>query len=392
MQRTERPPRTRPTSRAALAVAAAALACLLLSLQHDARADVTEEAADPGAEIYRRACQSCHGDDGRGAPVSQVGFEVGLPDFSDCNFALREPDTDWMSVVHHGGPARAFDETMPAFGAALSRQEQKQVLDHLRRFCKESGWPRGELNLPRAFLTEKAYPEDEAVIEIDVAAEGPVEVSGKLVFETRFASSSQFEVIVPWGVRERTADEQALVEGDDIAEGLGDIAIGTKHALVHSLASGTIFAFGGELFFPTGDEADGFGKGTFAFEPFLSYGQIVPLLGFLQLQGGAEIPFDFDRADPEAFGRVAFGRTFRQGRFGRTWTPMVEIQGKGELGDAAKLEWTAVPQLQIALSKRQHVLMNVGFMLPLDDLDARHAKVLTYLLWDWFDGGFFEGW
>ena len=43
-------------------------------------------------------------------------------------------------------------------------------------------------------------------------------------------------------------------------------------------------------------------------------------------------------------------------------------------------------------SKLQHVLLGVGVRVPLNERDERHPQVLTYLLWDWFDGGLFQFW
>ncbi len=51
---------------------------------------------------------------------SRVGFDTPLPDFTDCSFNSREPAADWMAVSHDGGPVRAFDARMPAFGEALT--------------------------------------------------------------------------------------------------------------------------------------------------------------------------------------------------------------------------------------------------------------------------------
>jgi hypothetical protein len=51
-----------------------------------------------------------------------------------------------------------------------------------------------------------------------------------------------------------------------------------------------------------------------------------------------------------------------------------------------------VPQLQVSLNTRQHVLLNAGVRLPLTDADVRSSQLLVYVLWDWFDGGFFAGW
>ena len=48
-------------------------------------------------------------------------------------------------------------------------------MGYIRSLCTDDNWPRGELNLPRALLTEKAYPEDEWVVEAgaDLEGDGP---------------------------------------------------------------------------------------------------------------------------------------------------------------------------------------------------------------------------
>ncbi|RPJ81890.1 MAG: hypothetical protein EHM18_16350, partial [Acidobacteria bacterium] len=61
-----------------------------------------------GEQLYREACASCHGIDGRGVEQDRLGFDLPVPDFTDCSFATREPDSDWVAVGHAGGPARTF--------------------------------------------------------------------------------------------------------------------------------------------------------------------------------------------------------------------------------------------------------------------------------------------
>ncbi len=97
------------------------------------------------AELYRTACATCHGPDGKGSPRSVVGFEVPLPDFSECAFATGEPDPDWFAVVHEGGPVRALDRHMPAFGDALPPDQIRLAISHIRTFCSDPAWPRGDL-------------------------------------------------------------------------------------------------------------------------------------------------------------------------------------------------------------------------------------------------------
>jgi len=337
-----------------------------------------------GEQIYKAACATCHGSDGRGRGQHRVGFETALPDFSDCSFSTREPNGDWGSVTAEGGPARVFDKMMPAFGDALSEAEIERTLEHLRGFCHDkASWPRGELNMPRPLITEKAFVEDEVVLSTSVATKSPSAVTNKLIYETRLLSRGQVEVIVPFGFRE--------ADNDTWSAGLGDLALATKWALLFSHNTGSILSLATEVILPTGDEAKGYGKGTTIIEPFLAFGQLLPLNGFMQLQAGAELSTDPDRAH-ELFWRGAFGATLAGAKGGRAWSPMIEVLGAHELEDGQPVHWDLVPQVQVALSKRQHVLASLGVRVPLNDTSDRKPQILFYLLWDWFDGGFFEGW
>jgi mono/diheme cytochrome c family protein len=160
------------------------LAALVLTLPCLAAPATAQPAAgDAGAHerTYRRACAACHGVDGAGLPQSVVGFDIALPDFTDCSFATREPDADWGAITSAGGPVRGFHRLMPAFGDALTEEEITGTIAHIRTFCGNAAWPRGELNLPRALFTEKAYPEDEAVLTTYVSATGAAQVVNELL-------------------------------------------------------------------------------------------------------------------------------------------------------------------------------------------------------------------
>ena len=102
-----------------------------------------------GRDVYQTACVSCHGIEGKGAPRTAVGFDTRLPDFTDCSFATKEPDGDWSATIHNGGPARGFSPIMPAFRDVLDEEQIDNVIGHLRSFCTNRSWPRGELNFPR---------------------------------------------------------------------------------------------------------------------------------------------------------------------------------------------------------------------------------------------------
>jgi hypothetical protein len=344
----------------------------------------TPQRERSGAELYGAACAACHAADGTGSPQAVVGFDDPIPDFTECSFATPEAAADWFAVAHAGGPVRAFSRRMPSFGAALSAAELERIIDHVRGFCDDAAWPRGELNLPRALVTEKAYPENEALLTTSIQKGAPRELTNEVVYERRFGARNQFEVAVPLTMQ--------ASEGSPWLRGLGDVAIAMKRVLHHDLRAGRIVSVGGELVLPTGKESEGLGGGTMVFEPFLSVGQILPHETFLQAQVGLELPRLRERAESEAFWRGVFGMTLIQGQFGRSWTPMIEVAAVRELQEGRRTEWDVLPQLQVSLSKRQHILISGGVRIPVNAQEGRHPQVLTYLLWDWFDGGLRDGW
>ena len=365
------------------ALAGVLLVCAALG-RATVHAQEHSDTAQSGAELYRASCAACHGADGRGAPIAAVGFTTTLPDFSDCSFATREQAADWFAVAHDGGPVRSFERRMPAFGEALTDPEISAIVEYIRRFCDDPRWPRGELNFPRPLVTEKAYPEDEAVLTTSMRSDGGRAITNQFLYEKRLGAKSQFEIDVPFAVRQST--------NGPWEHGLGDVSVAFKQVLFHSLARGTIVSLNGEVLLPTGKETLGLGKGVTVFEPFLTAGQALPANGFLHLQAGAELSTDTAKSAHEAFWRGAVGRTFEQGRFGRAWSPMVELLGAREMGSGATVEWDVLPQVQITLSKRQHVIVNGGVRIPLNMRAERDAQVIAYFLWDWFDGGLWDGW
>lgn len=364
----------------------------LRATQQPAPAATAPSALPPdatGEQIFRLACATCHAPDGTGSPAHVVGFDLPLPnghdfpDFTDCPTNTAEPLADWVNVVTKGGPVRALDRRMPAFGDALSPEQIERVVAYAGSLCTDPAWPRGDLNLPRPLFTEKAYPENEAVWTLDLTASGAPGVSNELLYEHRIGARGQYEIAVP-------IDLQRNGEGGPWSRGLGDIEIAYKHAFHHDVARGRIAAAGAAVVLPTGKETLGLGNGYTVFEPFAMYGQILGS-GFVQLHAGMEIPSDRDRGNVEGFFRTAVGYTLAQDAgFGRVWSPMAEVLvARGEGGPT---EWDLVPQVQVSLSKLQHVLLNVGVRVPLNERQDRHTRFLTYVLWDWFDGGLFQFW
>jgi hypothetical protein len=117
---------------------------------------------------------------------------------------------------------------MPAFGDALPKANLLQILGHVRTFCADDDWPRGELNLPHALRTGKAYLEDEALLTTSV---GSGAATTSLIYERRVGPRSQLEVAVPVGVRSVNDAERA---------GLGDVVLAFKRSVAHSAPHGWI--------------------------------------------------------------------------------------------------------------------------------------------------------
>ncbi len=353
-----------------------ALLVIFVALALPAAIDDTD-----GADLYEKACAACHGTDGRGRDTSAVGFEIPLPDFTDCAFASREPDADWFAVVHEGGPIRAFDRMMPAFGDALEADHVEAILSHVRSFCTNHAWPPGEFNLPRPVFTEKAFPEDEAVVTMAYDTTSDT-TELELLYEKRIGPRGMVEVAVPLHY------SKSLPSGGRDSFGLGNVKLGYKHTMYHHLDEGSIVAAGFEFVLPTDEGIEDIDDETI-FESYVAYGRLLPSDAFIQVQALAEVGLQGVR-DDEVGLRFAAGKTWTRDTFGRAWSPMLEILATRQLGSNADTRLDIIPQVQVSLNKRQHVLLNLGLRFP--DDGARDPQLVFYVLWDWFDGGLFDGW
>jgi mono/diheme cytochrome c family protein len=366
------------------------LACLIqcsliLCLGAPARADQGgARGLTSGDAIYQAGCAGCHGPSGEGAPDTTVGFDKPdtFPDFTDCASTTPELDVDWKATIRDGGRGRGFSRIMPSFAEQLTGAQIDAVIAHLRTLCRDSSWPRGELNLPRPLTTEKAFPEDETVITTVVGAHRAPDVTHQIAYEHRFGARNQLEVSIPLA---NVHDESGT-----LARGVGDVGIGMKRVLLataHSIVSAQ-----GELIVPTGNKAKGLGSGVAVFEAFVAYGQILPSRMFLQAQAGTEQPSSTRDTPRALFGRAAFGASFRQDGVGRMWSPMLELITARDLEDKARTDVDLMPQFQVTLNRRQHIRASVGLQVPVANTAGRSKQVVFYLLWDWFDGGLLDGW
>lgn len=361
-------------------------ACFSMAAFSARSASDTQLQLNTGKQIYEAACVACHGSDGKGTPTTIAGFDKPrtFPDFTQCSQTTPEMDRDWKAIIRNGGPFRGFSQIMPSFRDALTSEQMDKVIGYLRHFCTELAWPRGELNLPRALATEKAYPENETVITTTVNAHGSPGVTNEIVHEQRFGVKNQIEVSVPVDFQ----NQNHIWYG-----GFGDTGLGLKREIFSNLHAGSIFSVQGEAIFPVGNKAHGLGAGVTTFETFAAFGQLLPWRGFFQLQAGGDFPIDTSIAPRSFFGRMAVGRMFNQAHgLGRMWSPMVEFLTDRDFQRSATTNWDVMPEMQVTISKRQHIRANAGIRIPTTNTAGRSAQIMFYLLWDWQDGRLNEGW
>lgn len=340
-----------------------------------------------GKAVWNGGCIACHGADGKGAPESNTVFTRPdtWPDMTRCDQTTPEPDSAYKAVILHGGRGLGFSQIMPAFGDLLTNEQIDDVIAYLRTFCtNDHHFPLGVLNLPRALATEKAFPENELVLSTAANASGPGGWTTDVIHEQTFAGKNQLEVDVPV--------DYARVDGAWTSD-VGDITVGLKRVLFSSKRAGSLLSVQGGILLPTGDSNRGFGAGTTQFEPFAAYDQLLTNRTFLQLQLGADLPVDTAIAPRSLFFRSATGASFAPDHgLGRLYSPMVEFVGKRDFMTSASTQWDVLPEMQVTLSRRQHIRGAVGYRKPFMDVSGRPPQVEFYVLWDRAEGHFWEGW
>lgn len=362
-----------------------AIACCLILAAAGALAQVKKPKS--GKELFEAGCAGCHGMDGHGQKESTLGFipPETMPDFPDCNTSAREPDKHWYSVIRNGGPARGFVPIMPSFRELLTEDETWKIIHYLRGLCTDKAYPAGNLNLPRPLRTGKAFPEDEIVLQANVDLHANPGVTSQLTVEKRFGARNNFEVRVPGNFK--------LQPTGTWFGSVGDISLEFKRVVAHSNQKGSVLAWAAGARFPTANHQIGFGSGVAVYEFLLAFNQLLPRNFFLLSQGGVQGPTRRHQVRTTPFWRGVIGKSFSADKgIGRTWSPMVELVASRNLGPFAHNSYDLVPQMQVTLSKRQHIRFNAGFSIPVTNTVGRATQLQFYLLWDSFDGGLREGW
>src|SRR6058998_1997699 len=233
---------------------------------------VTLAAADSdGAALYQAWCSKCHGADGRGKAAATARLAVPPADLQECKASTAEPEARWIGIVTHGGAAFGLSLDMPAFGEAGTPAQVRAVVRYARSLCGELGWPPGELNFPRPFLVEKAFPENEWV----VTAAGRQQA---VAYERRFGKRLQLE-------------GEARTAFDSLDQPFDGVTASVKYNLWHSLERRALASLGLEATPPLGRQDN------WEIEPFLAFGAQPGRVLFVQgeIEAGWTVPLGGER-------------------------------------------------------------------------------------------------
>jgi hypothetical protein len=311
---------------------------------------------DSGAALFAAWCKSCHGADGRGTPAASTRLEVPPADLRECKASTAETEDRWVKIVAQGGAAFGLSLDMPAFGEAATPAQIRAVVRYARSLCGELGWPPGELNFPRAFLVEKAYPEDEVIIAAHARGQ-------EYIYEHRLGKRFQLEASA------RTALDGRPRAFDGVTGAL-------KYNLWHSLERRALASVGLEATPPLGRQD------VWDVEPFLVFGAAPG--GALVLQG--EIIGSWEEGNGFAGMSYRVGAGHELGRF----TPMLEAGWTVPTSGERALSF--YPQVWIRLSRLGHVAGSLGAELPATGPEPRHPRLIAFVLWDFGDAPLFRGW
>ena len=89
----------------------------------------TDGNAAHGAPMYKRYCSGCHGADGRGGAQT---FMPHIQNLTQKDYIEFLPDGYLFTVIAEGGGSVGKSSMMPAWKAALSEQDIKDIIAHIR--------------------------------------------------------------------------------------------------------------------------------------------------------------------------------------------------------------------------------------------------------------------
>src|SRR5207244_11275272 len=218
-------------------------------------------------------------------------LEVPRADLRDCKTSTAETEDRWVEIVSRGGAAFGLSLDMPAFGEAATPAQIRAVVRYARSLCGELGWPPGELNFPRAFLVEKAYPEDEIVVADQARGQ-------EYIYERRLGKRFQLE-----------ASARTALDGQPRA--FDGVTGALKYNVWYSRERRARASVGLEATPPLGRQD------VWEVEPFVAFG-VAPAAGFV-VQGEITSTWEETQGISAFSYRLGLGR--RWAGSGRWWRP-----------------------------------------------------------------------
>jgi hypothetical protein len=259
---------------------------------------------------------------------------------------------------------------MPAWGDAISEEQIELILDYIKTFCSDARWPKGELNFRRAQVTSKAFPENEALLIPVYTHKQQRSSTTKLVYEERIGPRGQWEIAVPF-----------VAHHDNSTRGIGDMEIAGKYALFDSDASLAILSAGLEVVMPTGSTAKKVGAGTWKLAPFVAAAK-----GFERLVLQSSMKYEQPLKGEERELQYNLALSFPLSDEKQGLIPMIELNGVKSFESGSNTLFLT-PQVYIGLVKRGHIALSIGTQIPVAGEKPFDYRIMTFLLWEYLDGG-----
>tara|TARA_R110000782_G_scaffold191602_2_gene281414 strand:+ start:4041 stop:5153 length:1113 start_codon:yes stop_codon:yes gene_type:complete len=348
---------------------------------------VQAEEEISGKEVFQNNCAACHGEVGNPDPENPMFKESGIlpANFTDALFSSREPAKDWFLVVKEGGAAKGFSKIMPAFKEILSDLQIEKVINYIKTLAGEHLYPSGDMNFILPIRTKKAFPEDEVVWKLrfqdDANNSSHDQIRNVIEIEKRIFKNTQLSLEL----------SHKIDDGIDNSHGnFYQIEPGIKQVVYQDPIKQFITSVGALLAIKTEES-----NSSDEFIPYIAIAK--RLTKTLTMQGTARstLPFEnFSDGDVEISSVVHWSSSL----WPRSIKPGLELVAsfpiERETGTSRKSfsQVSLIPQAQVGLNKRGHIMLNIGAEIPLNDTHRYDYRGYAYLVWDFADGGLFDGW
>jgi hypothetical protein len=261
---------------------------------------------------------------------------------------------------------------MPAQQAALSADEIRNVVAYVKTLADTSDFPPGEFNHFLPIRTKKAFPEDEVVWKSRYTPlDGQPDVLRNVVEIEKRVGNRGMVVL------------ELIHEDDGIDSELTKVEAGYKHVLSWNLQRQSILSGAVILAFPTDGDA------SEEIIPYLAYARMLGDSWVFQSSARAITPFD-DPGDGTL--ELAGALHYRWTNWPRRLFPGLELVAEAPYDSfGSQVQWSAIPQFRVGLTKGGHVALNLGVEIGLSDQPWDY-RAHAVLLWDFADGSFFKGW